>query len=196
MKRRIAETMRLILFGPPGAGKGTQADFIREKCGVEHISTGDVLREAMKNETEVGLYAKSFMDKGELVPDEVVTEIIRLKISELGEGGFMLDGFPRTLEQARSLGSILSDTGIGIDAVIFLEVSDEEVVQRIIKRQEIEGRQDDTEDVIKNRLRVYKDQTSPLKDFYEKAGVLRTVEGVGQISDIAERIDGVLKQLQ
>ena len=188
--------MRLILFGPPGAGKGTQADFIREKCGVEHISTGDVLREAMKNETEVGLYAKSFMDKGELVPDEVVTEIIRLKISELGEGGFMLDGFPRTLEQARSLGSILSDTGIGIDAVIFLEVSDEEVVQRIIKRQEIEGRQDDTEDVIKNRLRVYKDQTSPLKDFYEKAGVLRTVEGVGQISDIAERIDGVLKQLQ
>ena len=188
--------MRLILFGPPGAGKGTQADFIREKYGVEHISTGDVLREAIKKETEVGLYAKSFMDKGELVPDEVVTETIRLKISGLGEGGFMLDGFPRTLEQARSLDSILSYAGIGVDAVIFLEVPDEEVVRRIIKRQEIEGRQDDTEDVIKNRLRVYKDQTSPLKDFYGKAGVLRTVEGVGEISDIAERIDGVLKQLQ
>jgi adenylate kinase len=192
----MPETMRLILFGPPGAGKGTQADFIREKYGVEHISTGDVLREAIKKETEVGLYAKSFMDKGELVPDEVVTETIRLKISGLGEGGFMLDGFPRTLEQARSLDSILSDAGIGVDAVIFLEVPDEEVVRRIIKRQEIEGRQDDTEDVIKNRLRVYKDQTSPLKDFYGKAGVLRTVEGVGEISDIAERIDGVLKQLQ
>ncbi len=188
--------MRLILFGPPGAGKGTQADFIREKYGVEHISTGDVLREAMKNETKVGLYAKSFMDKGELVPDEVVTEIIRLKISGLGEGGFMLDGFPRTLEQARSLDSILSGAGIGVDAVIFLEVPDEEVVRRIIKRQEIEGRQDDTEDVIKNRLRVYKDRTAPLKDFYGKASVLRMVEGVGEISDIAEGIDGVLKQLQ
>ncbi len=188
--------MRLILFGPPGAGKGTQADFIRERYEVEHVSTGDVLREAMKNETEVGLYAKSFMDKGELVPDEVVTEIIRQKISAIGEGGFMLDGFPRTLDQARSLDGILADAGIGIDAVVFLEVPDEEVVQRITKRQKIEGRQDDTEDVIRNRLRVYKDQTSPLKDFYEKTGVLRTVEGVGQISDIAERIDGVLKQLQ
>lgn len=188
--------MRLILFGPPGAGKGTQADLIREKYEVEHISTGDVLREAMRNGTEVGLYAKSFMDKGELVPDEVVTEIIRQKISALGEGGFMLDGFPRTLEQARSLDSILADAGIGIDAVISLEVPDQEVVQRIIKRQETEGRLDDTEDVIMNRLRVYKDQTSPLKDFYEKIGVLRTVEGVGQISDIAERIDDVLKQLQ
>lgn len=188
--------MRLILFGPPGAGKGTQADFIRERYEVEHISTGDVLREAMKNETEVGLYAKSFMDKGELVPDEVVTEIIRQKISAIGEGGFMLDGFPRTLDQARSLDGILADAGVGIDAVISLEVSDEEVVQRIVKRQKIEGRRDDTEDVIRNRLRVYKDQTSPLKDFYEKTGVLRTVEGVGQISDIAERIDGVLKQLR
>lgn len=188
--------MRLILFGPPGAGKGTQADFIRGNYEVEHISTGDVLREAMKNETEVGLYAKSFMDKGELVPDEVVTEIIRQKISAIGEGGFMLDGFPRTLEQARSLDGILTDAGIGIDAVIFLEVPDEEVVQRITNRQKIEGRRDDTEDVIRNRLRVYKDQTSPLKDFYEKTGVLRAVEGVGQISDIAERIDGVLKQLQ
>ncbi len=188
--------MRLILFGPPGAGKGTQADFIRERYEVEHISTGDVLREAMKNETEVGLYAKSFMDKGELVPDEVVTEIIRQKISAIGERGFMLDGFPRTLEQARSLNGILTEAGIGIDAVIFLEVPDEEVVQRITKRQKIEGRRDDTEDVIRNRLRVYKDQTSPLKDFYEKTGVLRAVEGVGQISDIAERIDGVLKRLQ
>ena len=188
--------MRLILFGPPGAGKGTQADFIREKYEVEHISTGDVLREAMKNETEVGLYAKSFMDKGELVPDEVVTEIIRQKISAIGERGFMLDGFPRTLEQARSLNGILTDAGIGIDAVISLEVPDEEVVQRITKRQKIEGRRDDTEDVIRNRLRVYKDQTSPLKDFYEKTGVLRAVEGIGQVSDIAERIDGVLKRLQ
>ena len=192
----MPKIMRLILFGPPGAGKGTQADFIRENYGVEHISTGDVLREAMKNGTEVGLYAKSFMDKGELVPDEVVTEIIRQKISAIGEGGFMLDGFPRTLEQARSLDGILADAGIGIDAVIFLEVPDEEVVQRITRRQKIEGRRDDTEDVIRNRLRVYKDQTSPLKDFYEKTGVLRAVEGVGEISDIAGRIDGVLKQLR
>ncbi|MCY3985963.1 MAG: adenylate kinase [Candidatus Dadabacteria bacterium] len=187
--------MRLILFGPPGAGKGTQADFIREKYGVEHISTGDVLREAVKNGTEVGLYAKSFMDKGELVPDEVVTEIIRQKISTLGEAGFMLDGFPRTLEQAKCLEDILTGAGAAIDAVIFLEVPDQEVIQRIIRRQKIEGRQDDTEDLIKNRLRVYKDQTSPLKDFYEGTGVLHAVEGVGEISDIAVRVEGVLKNL-
>ncbi len=188
--------MRLILFGPPGAGKGTQADFIKEKYGVEHISTGDVLREAIKNKTEIGIYAKSFMDKGELVPDEVVTEIIRQKISNLGDAGFMLDGFPRTVEQAKFLEDILREAGIGIDAVIFLEVSDEEVVRRIMGRQKKEGRLDDSEDVIKNRLKVYKDQTSPLRDFYDKAGVLRPIKGVGQISDIALKIDEVLERIQ
>lgn len=192
----MADSMRLILFGPPGAGKGTQADFIRERYGVEHISTGDVLREAIKNGTEVGLAAKAFMDKGELVPDEVVTEIIRQKISEIGRGGFMLDGFPRTVEQAESLDAILADAGLGIDAVVFLEVPDEEVIARVSKRQKLEGRQDDTEDVINNRLRVYKEQTSPLEDFYSKTGILLRIEGTGEIPDIARRIDGALGRLR
>lgn len=191
----MADSIRIILFGPPGAGKGTQADFIREKYGVEHISTGDVLREAIRNGTEVGLSAKSFMDKGELVPDEVVTEIIRQKLSGLGPKGFMLDGFPRTVEQAESLDGILSGLGVGIDAVVFLEVPDAEVVKRITNRQKLEGRSDDAEDVIRNRLRVYKEQTSPLGDFYDAAGVLRKVEGTGQIEEIAGRIDGILARL-
>lgn len=188
--------MRIILFGPPGAGKGTQADFVREKYGVEHISTGDVLREAIRNGTEVGLSAKSFMDGGELVPDEVVTEIIRQKLSGLGTKGFMLDGFPRTVEQAESLDGILSDLGAGIDAVVFLEVPDAEVVRRIRNRQKLEGRADDAEEVITNRLRVYKEQTSPLEDFYREAGVLRKVEGAGEIGEIAGRIDDILKRFR
>lgn len=192
----MADSIRLILFGPPGAGKGTQADFIREKYGVRHVSTGDVLREAIKNGTEVGLAAKAFMDKGELVPDEVVTEIIRQKVSEIGRGGFMLDGFPRTVEQAESLDAILAEAGLGIDAVVFLEVPDEEVVARIKKRQKLEGRRDDTEDVIKNRLRVYKERTSPLEDFYSRAGILVRIEGAGEIPDIARRIDGALGLLR
>lgn len=192
----MADSIRIILFGPPGAGKGTQADFIREKYGVEHISTGDVLREAIRNGTEVGLSAKSFMDRGELVPDEVVTEIIRQKLSGLGTKGFMLDGFPRTVEQAGSLDGILSDLGVGIDAVVFLEVPDAEVVRRIRNRQKLEGRADDVEEVITNRLRVYREQTSPLEDFYRKAGVLREVEGTGEIGEIAGRIDDILKRFR
>lgn len=192
----MADSIRIVLFGPPGAGKGTQADFIREKYGVEHISTGDVLREAIRNGTEVGLSAKSFMDGGELVPDEVVTEIIRQKLSGLGAKGFMLDGFPRTVEQARSLDAILSDLGVGIGAVVFLEVPDDEVARRITNRQKLEGRADDAEDVIANRLRVYRERTSPLRDFYEGAGVLRRVEGTGEIGEIAGRIDDVLKRLR
>ena len=192
----MADSMRIILFGPPGAGKGTQADFIREKYGVEHISTGDVLREAIRNGTEVGLSARSFMDRGELVPDEVVTEIIRQKLSGPGTKGFMLDGFPRTVEQAESLDAILSDLGVGIDAVVFLEVPDAEVARRIRNRQKQEGRADDSEDVIANRLRVYREQTSPLEDFYEEAGVLRRVEGTGEIGEIAGRIDDILKRFR
>ncbi len=186
--------MKLIIFGPPGAGKGTQAAFIKEKYNVEHISTGDVLREAVKNETEVGLLAKSYMDKGELVPDEVVIEIINQKISGLGDKGFMLDGFPRTIKQAEALDSALSNQNLNLDTVVLLEVDDEEVVQRIMKRQQIESRDDDSEDVVRNRLKVYREQTSPLKDYYSKKGLLHVVEGVGEVSDISKRIDNVLKQ--
>jgi len=184
--------MKLILFGPPGAGKGTQANFIAEKYNVAHISTGDVLREAVKNKTEVGLHAKSFMDKGELVPDSVVIEIIKQKLTSLIDMKFMLDGFPRTLPQAEALDKMLGELGVNLDVVVFLDVDDEEVVQRIMKRQELESRQDDTEDVVRNRLNVYRDQTSPLGEFYNNKAILKKINGVGSVEDISEKIDEVL----
>lgn len=184
--------MKLILFGPPGAGKGTQANFIAEKYNVAHISTGDVLREAVKNKTEVGLHAKSFMDKGELVPDSVVIEIIKQKLTSLIDMKFMLDGFPRTLPQAEALDKMLGELGVNLDVVVFLDVDDEEVVQRIMKRQKLESRQDDTEDVVRNRLNVYRDQTSPLGEFYNNKAILKKINGVGSVEDISEKIDEVL----
>ncbi len=184
--------MKLILFGPPGAGKGTQATFIAEKYNVAHISTGDVLREAVKNQTEVGLHAKSFMDKGELVPDSVVIEIIKQKLSSLDSMKFMLDGFPRTVPQAEALDTMLGELGVNLDVVVFLDVDDEEVVQRIMKRQELENRQDDTEDVVRNRLNVYREQTSPLGEFYDNKGILKKINGIGSVDDISERINEVL----
>jgi len=184
--------MKLILFGPPGSGKGTQANFIAEKYNVAHISTGDVLREAVKNKTEVGLHAKSFMDKGELVPDSLVIEIIKQKLTSLIDMKFMLDGFPRTVPQAEALDKMLGELGVNLDVVVFLDVDDEEVVQRIMKRQELENRQDDTEDVVRNRLNVYRDQTSPLGEFYNDKAILKKINGVGSVEDISEKIDEVL----
>ncbi len=180
--------MKLILFGPPGAGKGTQANFIAEKYNVSHISTGDVLREAVKNKTEVGLRAKSFMDKGELVPDSVVIEIIKQKLTSLIDMKFMLDGFPRTVPQAEALDKMLGELGVNLDVVVFLDVDDEEVVQRIMKRQELENRQDDTEDVVRNRLNVYRDQTSPLGEFYNNKAILKKINGIGSVEHISETI--------
>ncbi len=186
--------MHLILFGPPGAGKGTQAEFIKDKYNVEHISTGDVLREAVKNETDIGLKAKSYMDNGDLVPDEVVIEIIRQKISSLDDGSFMLDGFPRTRAQAEALEKMLKDQDMEIDAVIMLDVDDEEVISRIMNRQNIEGREDDSEEVVRNRLNVYRDQTSPLEEYYRQKGLLEKINGHGSIEEISKRIDKVLQK--
>ena len=187
--------MQLILFGPPGAGKGTQATYIAENYGVEHISTGDVLREAVKKESEVGLLAKSFMDKGELVPDRVVIQIIMEKLSTLDKNGFMLDGFPRTVAQAEALDEMLSELGLEIDVVIFLDVDDEEVIDRIMKRQQLEGRDDDSVDVVRNRLKVYRDQTSPLVNYYDSKSILKKVNGIGEIDEISDRISEVLKSI-
>lgn len=188
--------MRLILFGPPGAGKGTQAKNIADKYQAAHISTGDMLRAAVKNGTELGELAKSYMGKGELVPDDVVIGIIRDRIKEAdAREGFMLDGFPRTVGQAEALTEMLQSEGVSIDAVVSIEVIDSEIIDRILERQKLEGREDDTEEVVKNRLQVYRDQTEPLKSYYESQGVLREVDGMGSIEEVFERIDKVLQDI-
>ncbi|MCY4047413.1 MAG: adenylate kinase [Candidatus Dadabacteria bacterium] len=180
--------MNLIIFGPPGAGKGTQAEFISASFGVAHISTGDMLREAVKNETETGLLAKSYMDAGKLVPDEVVIEIIRQKIENLGGAGFLLDGFPRTAEQARALDGMLESRREAIDAVLSLEVDEEEIVKRLLLRAETEGRADDNEAVIRERMNVYRRQTLPLAEYYGNRGVFRAIDGTGTIDEVRGRI--------
>ncbi|MCY4042683.1 MAG: adenylate kinase [Candidatus Dadabacteria bacterium] len=180
--------MNLIIFGPPGAGKGTQAEFISASFGVAHISTGDMLREAVRNETETGLLAKSYMDAGKLVPDEVVIEIIRQKIENLGGAGFLLDGFPRTAEQARALDGMLESRREAIDAVLSLEVDEEEIVKRLLLRAETEGRADDNEAVIRERMNVYRRQTLPLAEYYGNRGVFRAIDGTGTIDEVRGRI--------
>ena len=189
--------MKLILFGPPGAGKGTQAKKIEDKYDTAHISTGDMLRSAVKNGTELGRLAKSYMDTGELVPDGVVIGIIKDRIAEDdAKSGFMLDGFPRTVPQAEALSEMLNSQGESIDAVVSIEVDDREIITRILERQKIEGRQDDTEDVVRNRLEVYRNQTEPLKSYYGSEGVLYEVDGLGTIDEVFERIDSVLSGLK
>ncbi len=189
--------MRLILFGPPGAGKGTQANKISENYVAAHISTGDMLRSAVKNGTELGTLAKSFMDKGELVPDDVIIGIIKDRIKE-GDAkqGFMLDGFPRTIAQAEALNGMLEEESESIDTVVSIEVNDEEIISRILERAKIEGREDDTEDVVRNRLNVYRNQTEPLKDFYKTEGILAEVDGMGTIDEVFDRIKEVLNKVE
>jgi len=189
--------MRLILFGPPGAGKGTQASKIAENYVAAHISTGDMLRSAVKNGTELGTLAKSYMDKGELVPDDVIIGIIKDRIKEEdAKKGFMLDGFPRTIAQADALNDMLAAENESIDIVVSIEVNDQEIIGRILERAKIEGRKDDTEDVVKNRLSVYRNQTEPLKTYYQSAGVLAEVDGMGTIDEVFERIKTVLNEVK
>jgi adenylate kinase len=189
--------MRLILFGPPGAGKGTQANNIAKNYVAAHVSTGDMLRAAVKNGTELGTLAKSYMDKGELVPDNVIIGIIKDRINEGDtKKGFMLDGFPRTIAQAEALSEMLEAGNESIDTVVSLEVNDEEITNRILQRAKIEGREDDTEDVVRNRLSVYRNQTEPLKDYYRRAGVLAEVDGMGTINEVFERIQAVLAKVE
>lgn len=181
--------MQIIFLGPPGAGKGTQAKIFLERAGIVQISTGDILRAAVAAGTELGKKAKSFMDKGELVPDSVVIGIIEQRIQEPDcKKGFVLDGFPRTIEQAEALDAILEKLNLSIDHVVNFEVPDEELVKRLLGRAEQEGRSDDNPESIKNRLQVFKEKTQPLISYYERKKKLRQINGLGTTGEIAERV--------
>lgn len=171
---------QLIIFGPPGVGKGTQAEILAEKLNLEHISTGAILRQAVSEGTDLGKKAKIIMDKGNLVPDEIMNGIVKETLSKILKSGFILDGFPRTVEQAAALSEIFSELKMNNIIVINLKASEDEIIERLLKR----GRTDDTKDTIMNRLKVYFESTKPVKDFYEKKGVVIDVEGMGEISDI------------
>ena len=181
--------MRMLLMGPPGAGKGTQAKVLAERLNIPAVSTGDIFRANVKDETPLGLEAKRYMDAGEYVPDEVTNRMVRNRIDEPdADPGFLLDGYPRTLAQVEELDGMIEYTGHRLDAVVVLTVDQDEIVQRLLKRAETEGRADDTEDVIRRRQEVYVEQTEPLIDVYRDRDILVEVDGMGEVSEVTQRI--------
>ncbi|GGD23189.1 adenylate kinase [Nocardioides daphniae] len=181
--------MRLIIMGPPGAGKGTQAAFIAEKYGIPAISTGDIFRANVSEGTPLGLEAKRYMDAGEYVPDEVTNSMVRNRIAEDdARTGFLLDGYPRTVAQVAELDDMLASSSLALDAAVVLTVDGEEIVQRLLQRATIEGRADDTEEVIRRRQEVYAEQTAPLIDVYRERGLLVEVDGLGEVDEVTKRV--------
>lgn len=186
--------MRLIFMGPPGAGKGTQAQRVAARFGIPAISTGDIFRANVGQGTELGKKAQEYMDAGEYVPDEVTNLMVRDRIDEPdAEPGFLLDGYPRTLAQVEELDGMIRHTGHKVDAAVVLTVDDEELVTRLLARAQSDGRSDDTEDVIRRRQEVYAEQTAPLIDVYRERGVLLEVDGMGEVDDVTTRIFAALE---
>ncbi|OFL66472.1 MULTISPECIES: adenylate kinase [unclassified Brevibacterium] len=182
-------TKRIILIGPPGAGKGTQAARLSSALSIPAISTGDIFRANVKGETELGKKAKRYMDAGEYVPDEVTNSMVADRLQQDdAKDGFLLDGYPRTEAQVNELDSMLEASGHSLDAVVELTADTDEIVGRLLARAQTEGRSDDTEDVIRHRMDVYEEQTQPLTDIYRRRGLLRQVDGLGEIEAITERI--------
>ncbi len=180
---------RLLLIGPPGAGKGTQAALLSQHFGIPAISTGDIFRYNVKNQTPLGVEAKGFMDRGEYVPDSLTNSLVRDRLShDDALGGFLLDGYPRTIDQVYELDSILSDAGKRLDVVVQLTADTDELVRRLAHRAEVEGRADDTPEVIRRRLEVYESQTAPLIGVYAARGVVAMIDGLGEIADVTARI--------
>ncbi|HET7722589.1 MAG TPA: adenylate kinase [Acidimicrobiales bacterium] len=187
---------RALLLAPPGAGKGTQGEVFAQRHGVPHLATGDLLREHVSQGTDLGQAASAHMDAGRLVPDEVVIDMVLQRIGgpegEAPMTDFLLDGFPRTLGQARAAYEWARTVGRTFHAVILLEVPEDELVRRLVQRGEEQGRSDDTEEVIRNRLRVYEASTAPLVDFYDERGILVRVDGTGPVEEVAERVEAAL----
>jgi adenylate kinase len=182
--------LNIILFGPPGAGKGTQSAKIIEKYGLTHLSTGDVFRYNIKNETDLGILAKSYIDKGELVPDEVTNNMVKDFLSrENNENGFIFDGYPRTIAQGEELNKILEELNTSVSMMIALEVDEDELVKRLLERGKTSGRIDDQDEgTIRNRFRVYQEETSPLASFYSDLNKYVGVYGMGEIDEIFDRL--------
>ena len=186
--------MRIVLMGAPGSGKGTQAALIVEETGLPHISTGDLLRAAVAAGTELGRQAKAVMDRGELVSDEIVLGLLEERLSgDDAAGGFILDGYPRNIAQAEALDALLERLGQPLDEALQIDVDEDQVVERIARRAAVEGRSDDTVETVRNRLKVYAEQTAPVVDFYARKGVLSRVLGEGSIEEVFQRIRGVLQ---
>ena len=190
--------LNLVLFGPPGAGKGTQAEYLIKSFGLTHLSTGDLLRSEIAKGTKLGKEAKSYMDKGELVPDSVVIGMIENKLeSEKDTNGFIFDGFPRTVEQAKALDALLNAKGTPVSAMLSLEVEKQELIDRLLSRGKESGRADDQDvSVIENRINVYNEKTAPLIEYYKEQDKHFGINGMGTIEEIAERLKAVVEKLK
>ena len=185
--------MRVVLMGPPGAGKGTQAVVVSERLGVPHVSTGDIFRANVAGGTPLGLEAKRYMDAGDYVPDSVTNAMVRDRLAQPDAAvGFLLDGYPRTVAQVDELAAMLAEHGVALDHVVELTVDRDELVARLVKRAAEQGRSDDTEDVIRRRQEVFEEQTAPLTALYEAQGLLVRVDGIGDVDDVTARVLVVL----
>jgi adenylate kinase len=181
--------MRIILMGPPGAGKGTQARVVAEHFGIPAISTGDIFRANVSRGTPLGRKAQEYMDAGEYVPDEVTNLMVRARIDEPdAEPGFLLDGYPRTLAQVEELDGMIRHTGHELDAAVVLTVDADEIVARLVRRAQVENRADDTEEVIRRRQEVYGEQTEPLIGVYRSRGIVHEIDGMGEVDEVTRRI--------
>ena len=190
--------INLILFGKPGAGKGTQAAFLKKRYELVHISTGDLFRNHIQNKTDLGTLAQSYMDKGDLVPDQVTINMLEQEVAQNPTAkGFIFDGFPRTTAQAQALDGFLNSLNMKISGTLALEADDDLLVERLLKRGETSGRTDDQDEAkIRNRFEEYNTKTAPLKDYYQSQNKFFTIDGVGEISEITARLEAVVDQLK
>lgn len=189
--------LNIVLFGPPGAGKGTQSEKLIHEYNLVHLSTGDIFRGNIKGETQLGRLAKSFMDKGELVPDSVTISMLENEVEKHPSAkGFIFDGFPRTSAQASALDLFLKTKGTDITCMLALEVDEEELIKRLLNRAKTSGRSDDAdENIVRNRISVYNRETAPVADYYKSQGKYRGIEGIGSVEEISERLRSAINAL-